>query len=100
MSLNFPEDNNDLFSKNIVTISVNKRNGRKCITSVIGMAEDLDLKKILSYIKKKLNCNGSIVIDEKHGEVMLFTGDQKEHIYDFLIQQEICKKNEIIIKGI
>lgn len=99
MNLKFEEDDN-LFSKNIVTISVQKRNGKKCITSVIGMAEDLDLKKIISYIKKKYSCNGSIVIDEEYGEVMIFTGDQKENVYNFLIDQEINKKEEIILKGI
>jgi len=99
MSLTFPEDN-DLFNKTPITISVEKRNGKKCITSVIGMPEDLDLKRILSYIKKTFSCNGSIIIDKEYGEVMLFTGDQKEHVYDFLIKQEICTKDEIIIKGI
>jgi translation initiation factor 1 len=54
----------------------------------------------LSYIKKKFNCNGSIVNDEKYGEVMTFTGDQKKNIYDFLIKEEINKKDEIILKGI
>ena len=99
MNLKFEEDDN-LFSKNIVTISVQKRNGKKCITSVIGMSEDLDLKKIISYIKKKFSCNGSIVIDEEYGEVMIFTGDQKENIYNFLIDQEINKKEEITLRGI
>lgn len=82
-----------------VTISIEKRNGKKCITNVIGMAEDLDLKKILSYLKKKHNCNGSIIKDEKHGEVMLFSGDQKENIYNFLIKEDIYKAEDIIVKG-
>jgi translation initiation factor 1 len=99
MDFNF-EDGENLLNKNMVTIMVQKRNGKKCITSVIGMAEDLDLKKIISYIKKKYSCNGSVVVDEEHGEVMIFTGDQKENIYNFLIDQEINKKDEIILKGI
>jgi translation initiation factor SUI1 len=82
-----------------VTISIEKRNGKKCITNVIGMAEDLDLKKILSYLKKKHNCNGSIIKDEKYGEVMLFSGDQKENIYNFLIKEDIYKAEDIIVKG-
>jgi translation initiation factor 1 len=94
------EDDEDLLSKNMVTISVQKRNGKKCITSVIGMAKDLDLKKILSYIKKTHSCNGSIVNDEKYGEVMSFTGDQKKNIYDFLIKEEINRKDEITLRGI
>ena len=100
MDFKFDEEDNDGFSINTVTISLNKRNGKKCITSVIGLAKDLDLKKILSHIKKTHSCNGSIVNDEKYGEVMSFTGDQKKNIYDFLIKEEINKKDEIILKGI
>jgi translation initiation factor 1 len=100
MDFKFDDEDEDLFSKNTVTISVNKRNGKKCVTSVTGMAKDLDLKKILSYIKKKYNCNGSVINHEEYGEVMTFTGDQKKNIYDFLINEEINKKDEIILKGI
>lgn len=32
-----------------VTISLEKRNGKKCITNVIDMAEDLDLKNIVLF---------------------------------------------------
>ena len=83
-----------------VTISVEKRNGKKCITNVIGMAEDLDLKKILSYLKKTYSCNGSILKDEAYGEIMSFSGDQKENIYNFLVNEQIYKKEDIIIKGV
>ena len=101
-------NSNDLFtnSENIllknqkVTISVKQRNGRQCMTNVIGMAEDLDLPKILSYIKKTYNCNGSILKNETFGEIMCFTGDQKENIYNFLIKEEIYKKEDIIVTGV
>jgi translation initiation factor 1 len=91
---------NELFSKNIVTISVQKRNGRQCITTISGLAEDLDLPKIISYLKKKYSCNGSIIKDEQFGEIITLTGDQKENMYNFLIGEEINKKDEIIVKGI
>ncbi len=95
----FTTEDNDLFTSK-VTISVKKRNGRQFITNVIGMADDLDLPKILSYLKKKYNCNGSITIDKEHGEIMSFTGDQGENIYNFLIDQEIYKKEDIIVRGV
>lgn len=95
----FNDIESSLFTEK-VTISVEKRNGKKCITNVIGMAEDLDLQKILSYLKKKHSCNGSILKDETHGEIMSFSGDQKENIYNFLINEEIYKKEDIIIKGV
>ena len=100
MNFKFDEEEKDLMPTNNVTISVNKRNGTKCITSVTGLAKDLDLKKILSYIKKKYNCNGCIVDNEEYGEVITFTGDQKKNVYDFLIKEEINKKDEITLKGI
>lgn len=89
----------DIFTSK-VTISVEKRNGKKCITNVIGMADDLDLKKILSYLKKTHSCNGSVIKDNNHGEIMSFTGDQKENVYNFLIDEKIYKKEDIIIKGV
>ena len=98
--MDFKFDNDEDFSTNNVTISVNNRNGKKCITSVTGLAKDLDLKKILAYIKKKYNCNGTIIDNEEYGEVITFTGDQKKNIYDFLIKEEINKKDEIVLKGI
>lgn len=95
----FNDIESSLFTEK-VTISVEKRNGKKCITNVIGMAEDLDLPRILSYLKKKHSCNGSIIKDETHGEIMSFSGDQKENIYNFLVNEEIYKKEDIIIKGV
>ena len=99
ITMNFDDSPTELFASK-VTISVDRRNGKKCKTNVIGMADDLDLHKILSYLKKKLNCNGSIIKDEIHGEIMSFTGDQKEHIFKFLIDEQIYQKEDIIIKGI
>jgi translation initiation factor SUI1 len=97
--IHFEDNQTELFNSK-VTISVDRRNGKKCRTNVIGMADDLDLHKILSYLKKKLNCNGSVIKDEIHGEIMSFTGDQKEHIFNFLIKEEIYQKEDIIIKGV
>lgn len=94
----FTENKDELFASK-VTITVKNRNGKKCITNVVGMADDLDLHKILSYLKKKHNCSGSILSDPKYGEIMSFTGDQKENIYNFLINEEIYKKEDIIVKG-
>ena len=99
ITIQFDDSQSELFASK-VTISVDRRNGKKCKTNVIGMADDLDLHKILSYLKKTLNCNGSIRKDEIHGEIMSFTGDQKENIFNFIIKEEIYEKEDIIIKGV
>jgi translation initiation factor 1 len=64
------------------------------------MATDLDLAKIVSYLKKKYNCNGSIIKDDKRGEIITLTGDQKDNVYNFLIDEEINKREDIIVKGV
>lgn len=83
-----------------VVIQVQKRNGRQCFTIISAIAEDLDIKKICRYFKKTLNCGGNVLKDEKLGEIIRLTGDQKQAVVDFFIQQEIYKADEIIIKGI
>jgi translation initiation factor 1 len=89
----------DLFTQSKVTIAMQKRNGKKCITTITGMAEDLDLKLILSHIKKTHNCNGAVTKDEKFGEIITLSGDQRENFYNFLIMEEICKADDIIVNG-
>lgn len=44
-----------------VHIRIQMRNGRKSITSVTGLADDLDLKKILKAFKRNFKCNGAII---------------------------------------
>jgi translation initiation factor 1 len=89
----------EFFTQSKVTIAMQKRNGRKCITTITGMADDLDLKMILSHIKKTHNCNGAIIKDEKYGEIITLSGDQRENFFNFLIQEQINKTEDIIVKG-
>lgn len=82
-----------------VHIRKTQRNARKCFTIVEGLADDLDLKKICKYLSKKNQCSGAILTDEKFGEVIKLTGDKREQVKEFLIDQEICKPEQIHIHG-
>lgn len=84
-----------------VVIQVNKRNNRQSYTIITNIAEDLDTKRICKYLKKVLNCGGNVSIDEKtQKEIIRLTGDQKQAVIDFLINEEIYKPDEIIVKGL
>lgn len=77
-------------------IRIQQRTGRKTITTVQGIAPEYDLKKIVRYLKKKHNCNGTIVEHPEYGEVIQLTGDQRQNIKDFLcnigiVREENCK---------
>jgi translation initiation factor SUI1 len=95
----FDEIENQLNIKKVV-IHVQQRNGRQCFTIISDIAPDLDSTKICRYLKKTLNCGGNILKDEKLGEVIRLTGDQKQAVIDFFIEHEIYKGDEIILKGI
>ena len=91
----------DLFTdeRDIVHIRVQQRNGRKCLTFVYGIATDLDLKKILKYLKKVYSTNGNVVKDPEHGDVIQLQGDQRKNVYDSLIDWKIANKEDIRVHG-
>jgi translation initiation factor SUI1 len=65
-----------------------ERNGRKTLTTIEGIPSKFDLKKILKVIKKQFACNGTIVNDEKAGDVIQLQGDQRNAVKDFLVDKE------------
>lgn len=84
---------------NYVHIRIQQRNGRKSLTTVQGLAPDLDLRKILKALKKMFSTNGTIVNDKEMGKVLQLQGDQRKHVSEFLIKFNICGKNEVKIHG-
>lgn len=42
---------------------VQQRSGRKCITTIQGLADDLDVNKIARALKKTFKCNGTVAND-------------------------------------
>jgi translation initiation factor SUI1 len=101
MSLhNINNSKSEFLDSKFLTIHVQRRNGKKCMTIITGLEEDLDLNKIISHFKKTFNCNGSITKDEKSDEIIILTGDNKEAVYNFFINEGIYKKEKIVVKGI
>ena len=83
-----------------VHVRVQQRNGRKCITTVAGLADDLDIKRICKAFKKNFSCNGAVQNDEDTGgEVIQLSGDQRTNVKEFLEDQEICHSDEIVLHG-
>lgn len=78
---------------------VQQRNGRKCITTVQGLANDLDVKKIARALKKTFQCNGTVTDDPELGEILQLSGDQRTNIRQFFVDQEVCHEDQIVIHG-
>lgn len=76
-----------------------QRSGRKTLTTVQGLPKDLDPKKVLKVFKKEFACNGCIEQDEEHGEIIQLQGDHRAKISSLLVEEGICKKDEIQVHG-
>ena len=82
-----------------VHIRSQQRNGRKSLTTIAGLAEDLDLDKILKVMRKMFSTNGTILHDEDAGDIIQLQGDRRHDACDFLVRYNICQKNEIKVHG-
>jgi len=86
------QDNSNVTDKSSqqtnIHIRIQQRNGRKTLTTIEGIPTKFDLKKILKVIKKQFACNGTIVADEKAGDVIQLQGDQRNAVKDFLTDKE------------
>ena len=89
-------------TREIVHIRLQKRNGRKSITTIAGLEQDLDFRRLLKALKKNFKCIGSLDIVEGTEKVLAIrlSGDQRENIKNFLLQEKIIlDENNIIIHG-
>ena len=82
-----------------IHIRVQKRNGRKCITTITGLDPKIDCKKLVKHFTKELSCAGNITTDEQFGEVIQVQGDQRMKIAEFFVEQKISKKSNIKVHG-
>ncbi len=85
--------------RSAVHIRVQQRNGKKSLTTIQGLADDLDLPKILKALKKTLNTNGAVLEDEEFGSVLQLQGDHRGAVAEFLCTYHICTRAEIKIHG-
>ncbi|KXS11284.1 translation initiation factor eIF1 [Gonapodya prolifera JEL478] len=80
-------------------IRIQQRNGRKSLTTIAGLPPELDQKKLLKAFKKEFACNGSLVQDEDHGEVIQLQGDQRLKVQQFLATEGIASKDQVQVHG-
>jgi translation initiation factor 1 len=80
-------------------LRIQQRNGRKTLTTIQGLPEDIDQKKLLKAFKKVFACNGNIVNDEEMGEVIQLQGDHRAKVLQFLLEEKIAKKENVKVHG-
>ncbi|AFZ80932.1 translation initiation factor SUI1, putative [Theileria equi strain WA] len=83
----------------IVHIRNHQRNGRKSVTTVQGLEESLDLKKMVRALKKEFSCNGTIIAHAEHGSIIQLQGDKRQDVVKFLEREKLVTPDQIRIHG-
>ncbi|KAH7646534.1 eukaryotic translation initiation factor eIF1 [Dermatophagoides farinae] len=83
----------------LIHIRIQQRSGRKTLTTVQGIADNFDKKKIVKACKKEFACNGTVVDHPEYGEVIQLQGDQRNNIVEFLTKIGIAKSEQLKVHG-
>ena len=90
----------NLINSRKVHIKIQKRNARKSICTIEGLEMDEDqLKGLTKEMKKKFACNGTIVKDEKLGNILQLQGDIREQAKELLIKKYNYLEENIVTHG-
>ncbi|CAJ0942382.1 unnamed protein product [Ranitomeya imitator] len=82
-----------------IHIRIQQRNGRKTLTTVQGISDDYDKKKLVKAFKKKFACNGTVVEHPEYGEVIQLQGDQRKNACQFLVEVGLVKDDQLKVHG-
>jgi len=72
-----------------IHIRIQQRNGRKTLTTIQGLPKEFDSKKVLKIFKKEFACNGSMIEDPEHGQIIQLQGDQRNNIRQLLVEEGV-----------
>uniref|UniRef100_A0A8B9DUB5 Eukaryotic translation initiation factor 1 n=1 Tax=Anser cygnoides TaxID=8845 RepID=A0A8B9DUB5_ANSCY len=84
-------------TEDYIHIRIQQRNGRKTLTTVQGIADDYDKKKLLPGVK--FACNGTVIEHPEYGEVIQLQGDQRKNICQFLVEIGLAKDDQLKVHG-
>ncbi len=78
-----------------VHLRLRQRTDRMYITIIEGLPYHLNIRRVLKGIKKKFSCNGTI----KEDNIIQLTGDQRCGLVEWLVDEKILNRDDIIIHG-
>jgi translation initiation factor 1 len=77
--------------------------GPRALTIIEGLDDDLDQKRIARAMAKAFSCSTSVHQNKEANDIIQLQGDQREHVVDWLLQQEILtekeKKERVVVHG-
>lgn len=81
-----------------VWITTHKRRGRKDLVTVEGLKAGLDYRELLKAFKNAYSANGTFHHSHETGPMMKLQGDQLNNILEYLINNRVYKREQIVIQ--
>ena len=82
-----------------VHLRVQKRTGKKFLTTIQGIPPKFSLKKLLKAFRKEFCCNGTIVEDPELGSIIQLQGDKRKEVAEFLLSESVVDKANLQVHG-
>lgn len=83
-----------------VHVRVQQRNTRKALTTIQGLLLEPDeFKNLLTKMKKKFCCNGTVVQDREHGSILQLQGNHRDAVAQFLVEHGVCSSDQMKLHG-
>ncbi|KAJ1782184.1 Eukaryotic translation initiation factor eIF-1 [Coemansia sp. RSA 2399] len=83
-----------------IHLRIRIRKGRKMLTTIQGLPEMFDYKKLVKHFRSAFSCMGVIIEDKAHVKTIELSGDQRALVREFLISEEIATAETIKTHGI
>ena len=93
------ENSTSHYQTEFIHIRIQQRNNRQSLTTVQGLSDDYDLKKIVKAFKREFACNGCVINHNEYGEVIQLQGDQRENVSKFLLLAKMSPEELIKVHG-
>ncbi|XP_047393041.1 eukaryotic translation initiation factor 1-like [Sciurus carolinensis] len=78
---------------------IQQRSGRKIPSTVQGIADKYDEKKLVKAFKKKFASNYTVIEHPENGKIIQLKGDQHKNISQFLVETGWHKDNQLKVHG-
>ena len=83
-----------------IHIRVQQRNSRQRVTTIEGLDRALDYKRLLKFMKKNLNCNGTVAKHDELGYIIQLQGDHREKVFNMLkLLELVSSREELVVHG-
>lgn len=93
------ENSTTHYQTEFIHIRIQQRNNRQSLTTVQGLSDDYDLKKIVKAFKREFGCNGCVINHNEYGEVIQLQGDQRQNVSKFLLLAKMSPEELIKVHG-